>query len=101
MKAWAERFYKSTAWNRTRRAFMKSKYYLCERCGESAKICHHRTYLTPKNINDPNITLSWSNLEALCQECHNKEHSNIKELTRDDCCFDEYGDLVYKYQDDS
>lgn len=39
-----------------------------------AVICHHKTYLTPGNINDPDIALSWTNLEALCQDCHNKEH---------------------------
>ena len=98
MKAWAEHFYRSTAWERTRGAFMKSKHYLCERCGEAAKICHHKEYLTPKNINDSKITLSWSNLEALCQDCHNKEHNKTKCSTRDDCMFDEYGDLIYKSQ---
>lgn len=98
MKKWAERFYKGTTWKRTRGAFMKSKHYLCERCGEPAKICHHKEYLTPKNINDPKIALSWSNLEALCQDCHNKEHNKTKCSTRDDCMFDEYGDLIYKSQ---
>lgn len=88
MKVWAERFYKGTAWKRTRGAFMKSKHYLCERCGEPAKICHHKVYLTPKNIDDPNITLKWSNLEALCQDCHNKEHNANSEAFNDDCMVD-------------
>ena len=98
MKSWAERFYKGMAWRRVRGAYMKSKHYLCERCGEVAKICHHKTYLTPENINNPELTLSWKNLEALCQDCHNKEHGKTKEITRDDCFFDEYGDLIYKHQ---
>lgn len=37
-------------------------------------ICHHKTYLTPDNINDPNIALNWANLEALCHNCHDLEH---------------------------
>lgn len=98
MKKWAEWFYKGKAWIKTRAAFMKSKHWICERCGEPAKICHHKIYLTPKNINDPNITLNWSNLEALCMDCHNKEHNKTKSSTRDDCMFDEYGDLIYKGQ---
>lgn len=53
---------------------MASKNYICERCGGVAVICHHRRYITPANITDPNITYNWGNLEALCQECHNKEH---------------------------
>ena len=47
-----------------------------------AKVVHHRTYLTPKNINDPSITLNWDNLEALCQDCHNKEHHRTSSEVR-------------------
>ncbi|MUT97757.1 MAG: HNH endonuclease [Subdoligranulum sp.] len=67
---------------------MKSKGYLCERCSTpddpvTAKIAHHKTYLTKQNINDPYIALSWDNLEALCQDCHNKEHHrNDKKTVR-------------------
>lgn len=67
---------------------MKSRHYLCERCGEPAKICHHKEYLTPKNINNPEVTLSWYNLEALCQDCHNKEHNTNGIALNDDCMFD-------------
>lgn len=35
---------------------------------------HHKKHLTPKNINDPEITLNWDNLELLCLDCHQKEH---------------------------
>lgn len=94
MKAWAEWFYKSPAWRKCRKSFLKSKFGLCERCGGAAKIVHHKTYLTSKNINDPKITLSWSNLEALCQECHNKEHNRDKEVVQDGLMFTDGGDLV-------
>jgi Restriction endonuclease len=81
MKAWARSFYLSTAWEKTRVAYLISQDYICERCGEPAKVVHHRVWITRKNINDINIILSWENLEALCQDCHNKEHHK-KEISR-------------------
>ena len=79
MKAWAEQFYNSAAWRECRAAFLASKGWLCERHAakgelEPATIAHHMTYLTQDNIHDPEISLSWENLEALCQQCHNDEH---------------------------
>lgn len=74
MKEWAKGFYLSAAWKDTRDAYLMSQDYICERCGEPAKIVHHKKHMTKANINDVNVSLSWSNLEALCQDCHNKEH---------------------------
>lgn len=74
MREFARAFYKGKAWRSCSRGYMQSRNYVCERCGGVAVICHHKTYLTPKNINDPTITLNWANLEALCQDCHNREH---------------------------
>ncbi len=92
MKAWARGFYFSKAWSDTREAYLVSKHYLCERCEQPAKIVHHKQYLTPANINDTSITLSWDNLEALCQDCHNKEHHKSEEQRR--YCFDEDGNII-------
>ena len=91
---WATWFYNSKAWEDCRLAFLKSKFFICERCGGAATIAHHKTYLTPKNINDPNVTLNWDNLEALCQDCHNREHQSKYSATREDVMFDENGDLI-------
>ena len=74
MQAWAEWFYLSKAWKKTRKAYKKSQNGLCERCKGAGRIVHHKIYLTPKNINNPLYTLDWSNLELLCYDCHNKEH---------------------------
>ena len=73
-KEWAKAFYNSPAWKKCRWTFMDTKHWTCERCSNPAQITHHKEYLTPLNINNPKVTLSWSNLEALCQDCHNKEH---------------------------
>lgn len=92
MKAWARAFYFSKAWEQTRDRYLQSQQNICERCGDIAKIVHHKTYLTPDNINDTSITLSWDNLEALCQDCHNKEHHKNEEQRR--YCFDEDGNII-------
>lgn len=96
-KEWAAWFYNSKAWEDCRLAFMRSKFFICERCGGAATIAHHKTYLTPANINNPDITLNWENLEALCQDCHNKEHQSKYSATREDVMFDEQGNLIPKY----
>ena len=73
-REFAESFYKSTIWQKCRDAFLSEKLWTCERCGAVAEIVHHKKYITPNNIDDPAITLSFDNLEALCRDCHNKEH---------------------------
>ena len=79
MKDFASSFYKSRRWQETRKAYLKSVGGLCERCLKKglyhpAVIVHHKVYISPENINNPEITLSWSNLEAVCRECHEAEH---------------------------
>lgn len=81
MKPWSEWFYKGAAWKATRAAYLASVGWLCERCARNgfavaADVVHHRVWLTRANIHDPAIALNWSNLEALCQTCHNREHSS-------------------------
>lgn len=93
MKPFAEKFYLSKAWRKCRKSFYISKNGLCERCGKPGLIVHHKTKLTPQNINDPEITLSWSNLELLCQDCHNKEHGLASALS-EGLAFDADGNLI-------
>ncbi len=90
MKAWAKEFYESSSWRECRAAYLISQHYVCERCGDIAKVVHHKEYLTPKNINDVSITLNWDNLEALCQDCHNKEHHK----TTKRYSFDSEGNII-------
>ncbi|MDP4153275.1 MAG: AAA family ATPase [Bacillota bacterium] len=85
--------YKSKKWEKCRDSFMSSKNYICERCGDIAVICHHKKYITPENINDPNITLNWNNLEALCRTCHAAEHMSMGACAPG-LTFDESGNLV-------
>ena len=73
-KPWARDFYNSVAWIKTRKAYFNYRHGLCERCRGVGAIVHHKKYITPKNINDINITLNFDNLELLCRECHEKQH---------------------------
>lgn len=89
-------FYKSAAWIKCRKAFLSIHPY-CNRCEQAGKITpaehvHHKIWLSPKNIHDPYITLNWDNLEALCHDCHTKEHLG-KPQVEDGLYFDEYGNL--------
>ena len=74
-----EKFYTTTAWRKCRASFLKKKGGLCEVCLsrgliEPAVHVHHKTALTPDNLDNPAITLSHYNLMALCEECHQAQH---------------------------
>lgn len=77
MKAWAKSFYLSAAWEQTRAAYLMSQDYICERCGQPAKIVHHKRWLNRENINDISVTLCWDNLEALCQVLFGKLNAAV------------------------
>lgn len=38
------------------------------------EIVHHKIHLTPSNITNPEIALSFDNLILVCRECHAIEH---------------------------
>lgn len=93
----AKRFYKSKIWARTRAAYVKSVDGLCERCLRSGLynpgvIVHHRVHLDAAGLRDPEIALSFDNLELLCQDCHNKEHHSSKPARRYD--YDTVGNII-------
>lgn len=79
MKAWAEKFYKSKEWNKCRSAFIQERIAtdggICQMCNEhNGYIVHHIKELTPENIDDPNITLNFNNLQYVCKRCHDEHH---------------------------
>lgn len=74
-----DKFYATNAWKNTRNAYLRSVGGLCERCLKAgvirgAEFVHHKIHLNEMNVNDPGITLAYSNLEALCRDCHAAEH---------------------------
>lgn len=97
MQEYAKAFYFSTAWRSCREAYAKSVGGLCERCLERGlyvpgEIVHHKVHITPENINDESVTLSWDNLELVCRECHADEHRRVKKRYK----VDEFGRVVAK-----
>lgn len=73
-KDWAYDFYHSKQWQQARAGYIARQNGLCERCRKPGKIVHHRKHLRPCDMDNPQRTLSYKNLELLCQECHNQEH---------------------------
>lgn len=95
MQEYAKKFYKSQAWKTTRAAVFSARKGLCDLCLKQglyvpAEIVHHKIPLTPDNINDPNISLNWDNLQLLCRECHARMHDAKQRRYK----FDQYGRLI-------
>ena len=89
MREFSEKLYKSKVWQHTRKAYASSVGGLCEEClrhglYRAGEIVHHKQPLTPENINNPAITLSWDNLELLCRDCHGKAHGITKRYKVDE-----------------
>lgn len=105
-KDYAKAFYKTKAWKNCRAGYIVSVGGLCERCLRNGlyvpgTMVHHKVHLTPQNIDDPTITLNWSNLELLCRDCHKDEHlDDMREGTNKHhgrklrYRFNEYGQVI-------
>jgi len=100
-KDFARHLYASKAWRECRTSYIASVYNLCETCKKKGvvkpgKILHHLVYLSPENIDDPNVSLNHDLLRYDCQECHTREHlGDHLEAVREGLMFDSNGDLVY------
>lgn len=78
-KPFARKFYSSKAWQDCRNAYAKKANHLCENClrqgiYKPGVIVHHIIQLTPMNIERPEVTLNYKNLELLCRDCHKQKH---------------------------
>ena len=83
----AKQFYKSKQWQKCRASYILKRQGIdggmCETCHqEPGKIVHHKIWLSPENINDPNVSLNHKNLKYECQTCHNKEGCQKEENGR-------------------
>lgn len=78
----AGQFYNSQQWKKCRETYAASVGGLCEICWGKGKVAageivHHKIFLTPDNINDPNVTMNWDNLQLVCRDCHAVIHKGI------------------------
>ena len=74
---------------------------MCEMCfarGEytPAKLVHHIVHVSPDNVDDPHVTLSYDNFQRLCQDCHAVAHHRRRESRM---TFDEMGNPVWRETD--
>lgn len=89
-------FYQSKAWEKCRRAYIKSVGGLCEKCKSmgiysAGVIVHHIEPLTEENYMDESISLNPDNLMLLCRSCHEQIHkSKVRYYFNSD------GDIVEK-----
>lgn len=80
MRTFQTNFYGSQAWKDCRAAYIKSVGGLCERCRSrgiitAGVVVHHKTHVNQDNVNDPNVTLNFDNLQLLCVQCHADVHA--------------------------
>ena len=97
MKPFAEKFYRSKAWQDTRKSYIAKRIAIdagmCERCHLiSGYIVHHKILLTPVNITDPDITLNHCNLMYVCKNCHDIIHDD--EIHGEHIHFDKQGRII-------
>lgn len=89
MQDYAKQFYRSKVWQHCRDGYARSVGGLCEEClrrglYHAGEIVHHKQPITPANIHDPAITLSWDNLELVCRDCHSALHRHRQRRYRVD-----------------
>lgn len=95
MKEFAEGFYSSKVWKECRAAYRKSVGGLCEECLRQGRynagvIVHHKIHVTPETITQPEILLSFDNLELLCRDCHAAAHDERQRRYK----VDEFGRVI-------
>lgn len=80
MKDFAEKFYKSKAWQSARASYAKSVGGLCEVCLKKGLIVpgvivHHKVHVTEETIHDPEVLFSPENMMLVCRQCHSDLHA--------------------------
>lgn len=74
------KFYASIDWKRLSKAKMQEAGYRCEDCGVIAVEVHH---VDPIQTDSGwERRLDWSNLKAVCLDCHNKAHGRFTSRKR-------------------
>ena len=83
MRSIPKSFYHSKAWKSCRATYLQ-QHPLCEDCLQRglytpAEHVHHMIWLTPDNYTNPEISLNWRNLRALCIDWHNRRHAGERQ----------------------
>lgn len=80
-------FYQTKAWKECRKAYLHSVHGLCEECQKKgilrpAYIVHHKIPLDDESAKNPEISLNFEHLQAVCIDCHNRIHYGTKTQKR-------------------
>lgn len=72
-------FYGTRAWANCREAYKASVGGLCEECLKNGivrpgEIVHHKIHVSQDTLKDPNVLLSFENLQLVCRDCHARLH---------------------------
>lgn len=74
-------FYRTTEWKKLRAFIRKRDEYRCQDCKrllyKSKWSVDHIVEIGPSNYKDRGITHGPSNLQLLCEPCHNKKHNRF------------------------
>lgn len=87
-REFSRKFYNSKEWIRIRDLAFSRDNGLCQKClKEKGELIpgdevHHKIWLRPTNINNPNITLNIDNLVTLCRDCHMSIHKKSRKEKR-------------------
>ena len=95
-RKFAKKIYNSKKWKKCRKYIYDKYYGLCADCGKPGLEVHHDQYLTPDNINDPDIVYGEWNLILLCRDCHFARRPMRKQAIDNDYYFDEDGNMCQK-----
>lgn len=92
-RPFARKFYRSKEWKKIREYIFNKYHGLCDKCTKPGEEVHHKVWLSPKNIEDAEITLGEDNLVLLCRDCHIAIHRKV-EVTKEGYRFNEEGELI-------
>lgn len=84
-REFAKAFYSSMAWQRARADYINKRKAIdggmCELCQDAPGTeVHHKVFLRPENIDDPDITLNPENFMLVCYDCHQREHEAARRV---------------------
>jgi len=77
-----KQFYTSKAWRSFRAAIIAERGFRCQHCGQMITgfgdlTLHHKTELTPENVNDATIALNPDNVLVIHHDCHDQIHGRF------------------------
>ena len=95
-RAFARKMYAGKKWQKCREYIFNKYHGLCQDCGKPGEEVHHKIYLTPQNINDPDVVYGEDNLVLLCRDCHYSRHTKRRKGVDDSYYFDDEGNMCKK-----